>query len=183
MREPEPQTIDQRAAEAVRVLRERHGMSQAALAAEMTGRGVSWQQQTVGRVEAATQALRLRELVALAAIFSVPIERFTYSSPEASASESCYVAIGRMAESYEEVVLSLMKLGSAIKGAERTLKDTSAVDSPRVRDAQGLLAEEIEQRSMQAAVNEGCYRLAEMFGEITEGEEEEGDDGNTESQS
>lgn len=57
----------------LRTLRERAGMSQTAVAAAMTEQGHSWHQSTVGRVETATQSLRLREAVDLAAILRIPL--------------------------------------------------------------------------------------------------------------
>src|SRR3974390_3268705 len=52
----------------LRILRERAGISQSALAAAMTKQGISWHQQTVGRVEAGQQSVRFHEARQLAAI-------------------------------------------------------------------------------------------------------------------
>ncbi len=75
MTDPDGQRVsaEKRIGANLRTLRERAGMSQAAVAAAMTERGHSWHQSTVARVETAAQSLRLREAVDLAAILQVPL--------------------------------------------------------------------------------------------------------------
>lgn len=58
-------------------------MSQATLAAEMTGKGFSWHQQTVARMENGTRRADLGEAVALTEIFGVGLD--TLLPPEAVA--------------------------------------------------------------------------------------------------
>lgn len=55
-------------------------MSQAFLAERMAERGFRWYQNTVSRIEAATQEATFKEVMALTEIFGVPLESF--SSPE-----------------------------------------------------------------------------------------------------
>ena len=67
-------------------------MSQAALAIEMTARGIPWHQQTVGRIEGGQQPLRFAEAVALAGVLKTSLDRLTWSTPEANATERVYAA-------------------------------------------------------------------------------------------
>ena len=85
-------SLGERLAWNLKVLRERAGMSQAALAEAMTGRGHPWHQSTVYRVESGRQTVKFEEVAALAEILHTSMDRFTWTSPEASATEFTYAA-------------------------------------------------------------------------------------------
>lgn len=79
--------VEQAAAARLRELRQAAGWSQEQMARRMAEAGHPWHQQTVGRIESGRQALRLGELVDLAAIFGVDPASFfgTLDVPSATA--------------------------------------------------------------------------------------------------
>lgn len=181
MRDISPEAIDQRAAEAVRTLRERDGMSQSGLAEAMRARRIQWHQQTVGRVEAGRQELRLPELVALAGIFGVPLERFTWSVGDANAMDWLDVAAERLRRCYEDTAHAVTAQISAVRLAERALEDTEKHTAPRVLQAREIVQEAIEGwGDIEAAVEEG-HRIYAGLPEQDD-EEGEGDGGDAESE-
>lgn len=154
----------------MRALREDKGMSQSALAAAMTERGQPWHQQTVTRVEQGTQQLKAAELVALAAIFKTSLDRFTWTQPEASATEYIYSAGTRVVRCAEDVAHAVHLLLAALATAERTLTMTADTPYPRAQEARRDTAARIETYTLDDAVNEGIRRYEDRPGE------KEGDD-------
>lgn len=179
MRETSPEVVNQHAAEAVRSLRERHGMSQDALADEMSKRDIKWLQQTVGRVESGRQALRLAELVALAAIFGVPIERFTWKPADARAADWLDMAANRLRGAFEDTVRAVVVQQSAEALAERAIEDTAHHQEPLVVEAREIVRDAITNYGpLEAAFDEGVRMYQERHGS----EGGDGDGGDAESE-
>lgn len=165
MRERHRESTDDKFAANLRALRERAGLSQSALADEMTGRGHGWHQQTVGRVESGRQAVRFSEAVDLAAILRTSTDRFTWTQPEASATEYVYAAGTRVVRASEDVAVAVHMLLSAIAAAERVVETTKDSEYPRVHEAREDTAARIEDYSLERSVTEGVRRYEERFGE------------------
>lgn len=155
----------------LRTLREQAGLSQSALAAEMTERGWSWHQQTVGRIEAGRQSVRFGEIEELAGIFRVALDRFRWGSAEASEAEFVYMAGTRVRRQHEVVATAVREHIAAIAAAERTLERPPQSDSPRVKAAREDVAMRLERYTLDDAIDEGIRRYEERAGE----DEEDGD--------
>ena len=110
-------------------------MSQSALAAAMTERGYPWHQQTVGRVEAGRQSVRFAEIEQLARILQTSLDRFTWTQPEAGATEYIYSAGTRVVRCAEDVAHAVHLLLHALASAERTLTMTADTPYPRAQEA------------------------------------------------
>ena len=181
MRDISPEAIDQRAAEAVRTLRERDGMSQAGLAAEMAKRGIPWHQQTVGRIEAGRQSLRTAELHALAGIFGVAMERFTWSVGDANAMDWLDVAAERLRNCYADTAHAVTAQISAVRLAKRALEDTEKHTATRVLQARKIVQEAIEGWGDEVAALEEGRRIYAGLPEQDD-EKGEGNGGDAESE-
>lgn len=168
MREQSHESIDQRLAANMRQLRERKGMSQSALAAEMTACGFSWHQQTVGRIESGQQPLKAVELVALADVLKTSVDRFTWSSPEANATERVYAAGTAVWESYEKIAEAIRYGLTSTVFAERILSETAGDPSPRVQEARDDTAARLKEFGVNEAIAEGAHRYNEQIGVTSE---------------
>ena len=162
MQESKGETHDQRLAANMRALRERKDMSQAALAAAMSERGIPWHQQTVGRIEAGQQQVRFAEAVELAEVLKTSLDRLTWSTPEANATEFVYAAGTRVAKSYEEVAAAVARLLADLAWAERALADSADSKWARVREACTDTAARAAEMDLDAAVGEGIRRYEEL---------------------
>jgi transcriptional regulator with XRE-family HTH domain len=170
-----PESTDDRFAANLRALRERAGLSQSALADAMTGHGHAWHQQTVDRVESGRQAVRFREAVDLAAILRTSTDRFTWSSPEASATEFVYSAGSRLRQQYEITADAVCRLIADSATAERVAGAHKDSEWERVREAVRDVTARVEAYDLDAAIGEGIRRYEERF------EGEGGDDAQGES--
>lgn len=175
MQENKPETIDRRLAEALRSLRERAGMSQSALAAAMAERGHLWHQQTVGRAEAGQQQIRFAEAVALARIFGVALERFTWASGDANAIDWLDMHADRLRGCFSDTARAVAAQISAGELAKRSIGTVAGRTAPRVLEALELLEHAIEEYGpLQNAFDEGVRMYEEMH---EHGGDEEDDDG------
>jgi transcriptional regulator with XRE-family HTH domain len=145
----------------MRVLRERKGMSQAALAEAMNEREHPWHQQTVGRVEAANRKVQFREAVDLAEILETSLDRLMWSSAEANAVESLYTASTRVRRSAKAVSDAVLMLLLDRGGAERALKRVRR-ESKRVAAAREDVAGSLAECGLQSAVETGVRRWEEL---------------------
>jgi transcriptional regulator with XRE-family HTH domain len=163
------ETPDERFALNLRILREREGLSQSALAEAMSERKHAWHQQTVAKVEAAARPLRLAEAADLADILRTTLDRLLWTGPEANAAEALYSASGKVRRSAAAVTEAVLRLLIARDGARRTIDTVGCHDSPRVasarEDALGSLAE----GELDSAVAEGIARRKELT-EAAEGD-------------
>ena len=175
MRDTRTEGANRHLADNLRALRERKGISQPALAEAMKERGIAWHQQTVGRVEAGQQRVKWDEAVALSAIFSVPLERFTWPPGEANAADALYASAERIRHQARELVKAVGSLLSARRLAERAQEDTAKYVSPRVDDARETLADVLGSHDLVDVVNEGIRGHAERFGSSEEGDGDGGD--------
>lgn len=148
----------------MRSLRERKGMSQSALAAAMSERGIPWHQQTVGRIEGGQQQLRAAELVELAAVLKTSLDRLTWSSPEANATERVYAAGYSVRKSHEAVAAAVHRALADVSFAERLLAETADNPSPRVQEARADTVDRLEQFGVNDAIEEGVRRYNEGIG-------------------
>jgi transcriptional regulator with XRE-family HTH domain len=90
MNEAEPPDMtDQRFAQNLRAAREHAGMSQAALATEMSAMGFAFHQQTIARIEGGTQRVRLAEALALAEAVGTSLD--TLARPAGLAREALQI--------------------------------------------------------------------------------------------
>lgn len=140
--------------ENLRALRERKGMSQAALAKAMQERGWLWHQTTVVRIEAGRQSLGFGETVDVAYILGVTTDRLTWAGPEASESALVAGAHGRLREAHRETADAAARLNAARSAAERTVEERAASKYSRVRDAARALAEELGSATLETALGE-----------------------------
>lgn len=140
--------------ENLRALRERKGMSQAALAKAMKDRGWPWHQTTVARIESGRQPLGFGETVDAADILGVKTDRLTWAGPEASESASVVAAHGRLREAWRETALAAARLRAARAAAENTVAERQGSTYSRIRDAARGLGEEIEGATLEAALAE-----------------------------
>jgi transcriptional regulator with XRE-family HTH domain len=169
-REVEPP--DHRLASNLRALRERKGWSQSALADAMAERGIPWHQQTVTRIEAGQQQVRFGELMALAAVLETSLDRFTWTSPEAGATEYVYSAGTRVRREAEKVSDSVFRLLLALGGAERALAATEDSEYPRVQEARTDTDERVKMYGLDEAIDEGIRRYEERTGTEEEGQDD-----------
>ena len=161
MRERHRESTDDKFAANLRALRERAGLSQSALADEMTGRGHGWHQQTVGRVESGRQAVRFSEAVDLAEIFRTSTDRFTWGSAEANEASFTYAAGTRVRMQYEEVAMAIHRHLADEAAAERLLARPATTGTPRVKAAREDVAARLEEYSPRNAIREGFRRYRE----------------------
>lgn len=166
------ESAEERFAANLRTLRERAGMSQAALAAAMAGRGRPWHQSTVYRVESGKQPVSFGEAMDLAGILRTSLDRFTWSSPEAGETEFVYAAGTRVRISCEEVAAAVCRLLADVAAAQRVLASSAGSRWPRVQAAREDTAARVREYGLEAAIGEGIGRYEER-----DGEEEDGDDG------
>jgi transcriptional regulator with XRE-family HTH domain len=140
--------------ENLRALRERKGMSQAALAKAMRERDWPWHQTTVHRVESGAQSLSIGEIVDAAYVLGVTTDRLTWAGPEASESALVAAAHGRLREAWQETAGAAARLHAARDAAERTVAERGGSKYSRVRDAARGLAEELESATLETALDE-----------------------------
>lgn len=124
----------------------------------MSERNWPWHQQTVYKVENGKQAVGLGEATDLADILRVPVDRLTWSGPEANAVEQVHHASGNLRQAWNETADAVARLHAAQAGADRALAESR--DSPyrRVQEARRGLAEEITDAELGAAIAEGAVR-------------------------
>jgi transcriptional regulator with XRE-family HTH domain len=166
---------DERLGANLRALREEKGMSQSALAAEMTERGHPWHQQTVTRVEAGRQSVRFGELEQLAEILRTSVDRFRWTQPEASATEYVYSAGTRVVRSADDVANAVCRLLGDLAAAERTLAMTEETPYPRAQEARRDTAERVKAHGLDDAVDEGIRRYEERFAEKEDDDDAQGE--------
>jgi transcriptional regulator with XRE-family HTH domain len=159
----------------LRILRERKGLSQSALAAEMTERGIPWHQQTIGRVEAGRQSVRFSEAKELAAILDTSTDRFTWESAEANATEFVYMAGGRLRQSYEAVAEAVCRLLADHDAADRVLAQREDSPYERVQEAIADVRARMEEYSADEAIEEGVRRYEELAGGEESNDDAEGE--------
>jgi transcriptional regulator with XRE-family HTH domain len=144
--------------ENLRALRERQGVSQAALAEAMSHQGWPWHQQTVYKVENGKQGVGFGEATDLAAILGVSADRLTWSGPEANEAALVDRATAILRQSWEEAAGAIVRLHAARAGADRTLGHSEDSKYARVREACGDLRNELDAATLDAAVDEGMAR-------------------------
>jgi transcriptional regulator with XRE-family HTH domain len=154
----QPGAADELIAANVRRLREHAAMSQAALAQAMSDQGHGWHQQTVYKVENGTRPLRAAELLAVAAILNVGLDRFTWTGAEANGTALVYDAAATLRARRYELILATRALLAARGRAERILATSAASEYQRVREACAELAADLEECDPDGAVDEGIAR-------------------------
>jgi len=159
------EALNERLAHNLRALRERAGMSQRDLAEAMTERGRPWHQSTVYRVESGKQELSFAEVYALAAILDTSTDRFTWSSPEATATEMVYAAGARLRQRYEQVAEAVHRLLAGQETAWRILAEHEGSGWPRADEAIEDVRARTRDYSLDYAIAEGVRRHEEPDGE------------------
>ena len=168
------EAVDEHLATNLRVLRDRKNMSQAELAGEMAEKGIPWHQSTVARVESGRQAVRFAEAAALAEIFGVPLQRFTWAPADARAADWLDMAANRLRGAYEDTVRAVVVQQSAEELAKRAIEDTARHQEPLVAEAREIVRRAItDYGPLEAAFDEGVRAYRERHGS----DEERGGDG------
>lgn len=161
MRERQRPSDDEVFGSNLRTLRERAGISQKKLAEEMSLRGFSWLQQTVGRIENAVQPARFAEANALAAILGVPLSRFTWPEPEAAETGTVLEAGAYLRQRYEEVADAVCGHLLDFARARRIAGEHQDSEYGRVRDACGSVLRQVQAYGLEAAIGVGRARYRE----------------------
>lgn len=155
MSQPSPgDAAEQYVPENLRALRERKGMSQAALAEAMRALGKRWHQTTVARIEAGQREVRFKEIVDLAAILGVTTDRFTWSGPESGERALAAMASARLRTAWRETALAAARLEDAREAAVRAAGRAAASAFPRVREAGRGIGEDIGDCTLETALAE-----------------------------
>lgn len=116
-----PDTTDQRFAQNLRAAREHAGMSQAALAAEMSAMGFAFHQQTIARIEGGTQRVRLSEALALS--LSVRTNLDALARPTGMALEALQIMrlVSQVYAARQDVASATGRVAEAERGLQRLL--------------------------------------------------------------
>lgn len=144
--------------ENLRSLRERKGMSQAALAKAMADREWRWHQQTVYKVETGERGIAFGEATDLADILGVSTDRLTWSGPEANETAMVDRSIALVRQSWRETAEAVTRLLADRAGGRRVLAGSSGSRYARVRQACAELEAELEASGVETAVAEGTAR-------------------------
>jgi transcriptional regulator with XRE-family HTH domain len=158
-----PDDSEQRFAANLRLLRERHGISQVKLAQEMAARGWPWRQQTVTRLENGQRMIRFGEATALAEILDTPLERFTRAGPEAAEAERLAAIGARLHHYYEAVADIVCRLLDEQRTAEKVRVTHSQSQMEFVQEAVAVLGAQIEAYGVDKAVSEGTRRFNKLL--------------------
>ena len=161
MRERQRPSDDEVFGSNLRALRERAGISQKKLAEEMAGRGFSWLQQTVGRIESGAQPARFAEASALAAILGVPLGRFTWPEAEAAETDTVLEAGAYLRQRYEEVADAVCGHLLDFARARRIADGHQDSEYGRVRDACESVLRQVRAYGLEAAIGTGRARYLE----------------------
>src|SRR5262249_43205040 len=154
-----PDDSEQRFAANLRLLRERHGISQVKLSQEMAARGWPWRQQTVTRLENGQRMIRFGEATALAEILDTPLERFTRAGPEAAEAERLAAIGARLHHYYDAVADIVCRLLDEQRTAEKVRVTHSQSQMEFVQEAVAVLGAQIEAYGVDTAVSEGTRRF------------------------
>jgi transcriptional regulator with XRE-family HTH domain len=149
----------------IRAARERRGLSQRDVAAEMTARiHGDWQQPTVNKVEHGHRKLSLIEAAAIAAILDTTIDRLLWLRGEDAVVATTEEAIGRLRQAWQDMSDATLRLARARAAGERALADAKASKYNRARDTAAVLEEEIESQTPEAALTDGRARFEDGDG-------------------
>jgi transcriptional regulator with XRE-family HTH domain len=124
-REEHRREVTERFGENVRVLREARGLSQDDLAREMTERGWQYYQSTVYKIEHGGK-VSFSESVDLAAILRTSLDRFTWTTSEASETVLVYDRAASVRLRWEEAAHAVRRLMAARGSGEHILAGSSA---------------------------------------------------------
>ena len=170
------ETADERFGANVRGERERAGMSQSGLAAEMRKRKHKWHQQTVGRVEEGLQSLRLAEAQDLASILHTSVDRLTWTTQEASAGLFMDMTIGRADTAWKQIAAWTVRLLSALHQLDISAGDADRAgcyDSDRIREIVREAHMVLERMTPEDAMETGRKDFERMHADGEEPEEDE----------
>jgi transcriptional regulator with XRE-family HTH domain len=156
------ENADERLGLNLRLLRERKGLTQSAVAVAMSGRGHAWHQQTVDKTERGIRRARFAEAADLAAILETSLDRLTWGSAEANAAEFLYAAGSRVRRSAVAVSDAVLRLLIDLDGAERAVSSSAGSESARVAAARQDVLDTLSSTSAEAAVADGARRRQEL---------------------
>jgi transcriptional regulator with XRE-family HTH domain len=141
-----------------RRLREIAGITQVDLARAMTKSGWQWHQSTVARVESGQQSLRFTEAEALVGILGATLSDLTWTEPEMVEFRDI-VRVGRnLRSSYEEAARKVHFHLDCRDRASATIAQHEGSPYQRVVDACRELKGDVEQFTLEAALQEGIHR-------------------------
>jgi transcriptional regulator with XRE-family HTH domain len=153
----------------LRAMRERKGLSQAALARTMTERGKPWHQQTVAETEAGTRPLRAAEVKTLSQILGSPVAAFYWDPAEVSESQLVYDAGTDVVRSWEAVAEAVFTLMIHRSRAGSVLRQHRRSGYERVKAA----IEDVKWRLRECPLEEAIWKGIDLYehrGERGEGE-------------
>ena len=164
MQDGHVQAANEHLAANLRTLRKRKGWSQADLAAKLAVHGVQWHQQTIGRIEAGQQSVKWGEAVALAAVLETSLDRLTWPTAEANATEHVYAAGYQVRQQYEQVAVAVLQMLAATSAAQKALAQTEGSEYERVQEARRDTAARLEEYGINEAIDEGFRRWQQLTG-------------------
>ena len=144
----------------LRSLRERKGISQAALAQQMSERGKPWHQSTVYRVESGIQALQLDETEYLAEILGSTVTAFTWEPAEINESRLVYDAGTQVKIAWDAVAEAVFELMIHRSRAGSTIRQHRGSKYERVQDA----IEDVRARMREYPLDEAVWAGIDRYG-------------------
>lgn len=144
--------------ENIRISRERRKISQDALAESMRARGWDWHQSTVYKIEHGSRRTEAFELRDLAEILGVPVSDLFVPPAELNEEALVSLSIVKLRRAWEGTAAATRELLAATAWCERTLEQHAGSEYGRVRDTLAELRAELEERTLDSAIDEGEYR-------------------------
>lgn len=142
----------------LRILREQKGIQQSDLAKRMWKIGRRWHQSTVSAAESGERTVSFDEACDLAKILKTSLDRFTWTTAEASETEMVYSAGARLRQCYDAVAESVERLLGQHGVAGRVLAQHEGSKYPRVQEARRDVACRMEEYGLDNAVGLGIYQ-------------------------
>jgi len=144
--------------ENIRQNRERKKMSQGDLAREMTAQGWPWHQSTVYKIEHGTRRTEAFELHDLSRILGVPIAHLFWPPAEVNEAAMIDRDIALLRRAWEEAAQAAERLLRNRAAAERSVDRSQDSEYERVRQVCGELAAELDELTLDSAVDAGIER-------------------------
>lgn len=158
---------DQRLAENVRFFRDLKKMSQADLARLMKERGHQvWHQQTVAATESGERPARWAEVLSLAEIFGVHVDRLDAFTGEAAEAEMLYQRGARVRITARELSRAVTIFLAAVAHAELGLAKPPEHATQRVEAARDAVEDAVSECTLDGAVQAGI----DAYEAVPEGE-------------
>lgn len=152
--------VEARFAANLRRLRETAGISQVALAEEMSRRGWPWRQQTVTRIESGKRLVRLGEAKSVADILRTTIDRLTEPTPGARIAEALIGQAAQARTAWKWIADGTAQLLEARAAIQSLNPDGRESASVRVAQAAEEGSWVLRSLTPDGAVSDGFARVA-----------------------